>query len=362
MSDARNYVSPEQIAQARQVGTLDYLQRYEPGELTKTYSANGKTMHCKPGEYRTKTHDSLAIHGNWFYWWSRGFGGRSALDYLVKVKEMPFQDAVRTLTAEAPVLTGQPGEVPQTAPVQSAEPEQKEIRLPPESRDTSRVFAYLSKTRGIDREIITHCFEHRLLYQDANHHNAVFIGYEGRRPRFGSMRSTLSDSKWRMDLPGSDKRFSFCMDNPNSAQVVVCEAPIDAMSLATIAKEMGRDWQSVSYLSLSGTAPTALEHYLSTHPDTRSVTIALDNDEPGQRNAELLRSMVEQRFPQVECHVSLPPPDRGKDWNDVLQYRHQRRRARGNSLSERLSQARAAISEQQPMSPVSRPTYDRDAR
>ena len=29
MSDTRNYVSPEQIAQARQVGTLDYLQRYD---------------------------------------------------------------------------------------------------------------------------------------------------------------------------------------------------------------------------------------------------------------------------------------------------------------------------------------------
>ena len=214
MSDTRNYVSPEQIAQARQVGTLDYLQRYEPGELTKTYSANGKTMHCKPGEYRTKTHDSLAIHGNWFYWWSRGFGGRSALDYLVKVKELPFQEAVRTLTAEAPVLTGQTVENPQSTPVQNEEPEQKELRLPPESRDTNRVFAYLSKTRGIDREIITHCLQHRLLYEDAEHHNAVFIGYEGRRPRFGSMRSTISDSKWRMDLPGSDKRFSFSMNNP----------------------------------------------------------------------------------------------------------------------------------------------------
>ena len=362
MSDARNYVSPEQIAQARQVGTLDYLQRYEPGELTKTYSANGKTMHCKPGEYRTKTHDSLAIHGNWFYWWSRGFGGRSALDYLVKVKELPFQEAVRTLTAEAPVHSVQPDAVPQTAPERQEAPEQKELRLPPESRDTNRVFAYLSKTRGIDREIITHCLQNRLLYQDANHHNAVFIGYEGRRPRFGSMRSTLSDSKWRMDLPGSDKRFSFCMGQLGTTEVVVCEAPIDAMSLATIAKEMGRNWQSVSYLSLSGTAPTALEHYLSTHPDTRRVTIALDNDEPGQRNAELLRSMVKQSFPQVDCHVSLPPPDRGKDWNDVLQYRHQRQRAKGHSLSERLSQARAAISEQQPMSPVSRPAHDRDAR
>ena len=357
-----NYVSPEQIARARQVGTLDYLQRYEPNELTKDYVANGKPMHCKAGEYRTKTHDSLAVHGTWFYWWSRGFGGRSALDYLVKVKELPFQDAVRTLSGDAPALV-QTSTVAQSAPqISQEQSEQKTLRLPPESKDRCRVVAYLSKTRGIDREVIAHCLRKRILYEDANHHNAVFLGYEGKIPLFGSMRSTLSDSRWKMDLPGSDKRFSFCIDKPGTTQVVVCEAPIDAMSLATIAKEMGRDWQSVSYLSLSGTAPTALEHYLSTHPDTQSVTIALDNDEPGQRNAELLRSMVEQRFPQVECHVSLPPPDRGKDWNEVLLNRHQRHRANSYSLNERLSQARKAISEQKPMSPVSRPTHDRDAR
>jgi hypothetical protein len=189
----RNYVTPEQIARARQVGTLEYIQRHEPDELTKVYIANGRTMHCRAGEYRTKTHDSLAIHGTWFYWWSRGFGGKSALDYLVKVKGQPFQDAVRALTEDSPVQIPPPVSMPTPQA-----PEQKELRLPPESRDTSRVFAYLAKSRGIDREIITHCLQHRLLYEDAEHHNAVFIGYEGRRPRFGSMRSTISDSKWRM--------------------------------------------------------------------------------------------------------------------------------------------------------------------
>lgn len=356
-STERNYVTPEQIARARQMGTLEYIQRHEPDELTRVYIANGRTMHCRAGEYRTKTHDSLAIHGTWFYWWSRGFGGKSALDYLVKVKGQPFQDAVRALTEDSPVQIPPPVSMP-TPTV----PEQKELRLPPESRDTSRVLAYLAKSRGIDREIITHCLQHRLLYEDAEHHNAVFIGYEGRRPRFGSMRSTISDSKWRMDLPGSDKRFSFCMDQPETTQVVVCEAPVDAMSLATIAKEMGRDWKSVSYLSLSGTAPTALKHYLDTHPETLQVTIALDNDEPGQRNAEHLRSLVEQNWPHVQCHVSLPPPDRGKDWNDVLLHRHQRLRANKNSLSEKLSQARMAISEHPLQSPVRRSAPDRDAR
>ncbi len=37
--------------------------------------------------YCTKEHDSLKISNGKWYWWSRGFGGVSALDYLIKVKQ-----------------------------------------------------------------------------------------------------------------------------------------------------------------------------------------------------------------------------------------------------------------------------------
>lgn len=56
-------------------------------------------------EYCTRTHDSLKIsNGKWF-WWSRGIGGVSALDYLVKVRGLDFVTAVETIlgkTVERP--------------------------------------------------------------------------------------------------------------------------------------------------------------------------------------------------------------------------------------------------------------------
>lgn len=49
--------------------------------------------------YQLRDHDSLKItapDGKWF-WFSRGFGGHTALDYLIKVRDIPFGEAVSTL-------------------------------------------------------------------------------------------------------------------------------------------------------------------------------------------------------------------------------------------------------------------------
>lgn len=67
------YVSKEQLAAAREMDLLTYLQRYEPEEL----------VHISGGTYATRTHDSLKISNGKWCWWSRGVGGANALDYLV---------------------------------------------------------------------------------------------------------------------------------------------------------------------------------------------------------------------------------------------------------------------------------------
>ena len=79
MRTNRPYVQldPAVIEQARQMDLLSYLQRYEPNNLKRV-----------TGEvYCTREHDSLKISNGKWYWWSRGFGGVSALDYLIIVTE-----------------------------------------------------------------------------------------------------------------------------------------------------------------------------------------------------------------------------------------------------------------------------------
>lgn len=52
-------------------------------------------------------HDSLKISNGKWMWWSRGFGGASALDYLIKVRGDPFTKAMEKILgqeAETPSL------------------------------------------------------------------------------------------------------------------------------------------------------------------------------------------------------------------------------------------------------------------
>ena len=84
-------VSKEEIASAREMDLLTYLRAFEPDELVRF---SGDT-------YCTRTHDSLKISNGKWYWFSQNIGGRSALDYLIKVKEMSFLDAVKVLNRQA---------------------------------------------------------------------------------------------------------------------------------------------------------------------------------------------------------------------------------------------------------------------
>ena len=97
------YYDKEQIARAREMDLLTYLQRYEPDEL----------IHDGGGSYRTHTHDSLKISNGLWCWWSHGIGGRTALDYLTQVRGLDFTEAVGR------ILRGRPNFFPGTVTLPS---------------------------------------------------------------------------------------------------------------------------------------------------------------------------------------------------------------------------------------------------
>lgn len=87
--------SESDVSRAREMDLLTYLKFYEPNEL--------KRLSRKV--YSTRTHDSLKISNGRWMWWSRGIGGRSALDYLIKVKGMKFSDAVGLILGTQTVIS-----------------------------------------------------------------------------------------------------------------------------------------------------------------------------------------------------------------------------------------------------------------
>ena len=83
------FVSPDELRQARQCDLLTYLQAAQPQELVE----------LRNGVYCLRSHDSLKISNGKWYWWSRGIGGRSALDYLIEVEGIPLVEAVQRINA-----------------------------------------------------------------------------------------------------------------------------------------------------------------------------------------------------------------------------------------------------------------------
>ena len=81
------YIAAEDVAKAKEMDLLTYLRNYEPQEL----------VHVSGNTYCTREHDSLRISNGKWCWFSRGIGGRSALDYLIKVKGIPFTQAAEII-------------------------------------------------------------------------------------------------------------------------------------------------------------------------------------------------------------------------------------------------------------------------
>ena len=134
-----SYISPEIIEKVKQIDLKSYLETFEPQELVRV----------SPGEYSTRTHDSLKIsHGKWM-WWSRGIGGRNAVDYLMKVKEMTFYEAVKyicELTHTLPTRKAAP------IPPQNKAPPEKYLQIPEKASNNDKLIEYL-QSRGISKTV-----------------------------------------------------------------------------------------------------------------------------------------------------------------------------------------------------------------
>ena len=303
------FIPPEKLARAREMDLLTYLRCCEPDEL----------VHVGGGAYTTKSHDSLKISNGRWYWWSRGIGGTSALDYLTTVQKLSLPDAVQRVLSVA-------GTLPAETPRRKARPT-KPFLLPPRHADNRRVFSYL-RGRDIDPEIINHCIKHGLLYESAQHHNCVFVGFAGDRPAYAMQRGTLQDKRFVGEVVGSDKRYSFAvpMTPGDSPTLCVFESAIDVLSYLTLLKQRGRDWRKANTLSLGGVGkedwqlPPALSRYLKAAPHITRIVLCLDNDAPGRMAAALLRELLRG------YEVIDKPPARGKDYNELLLYRRDAQR------------------------------------
>lgn len=250
-------------------------------------------------------HDSITVHGSTWFDHKNQVGG-GAIKFMQEFYDLDFQTAVQELLGQrVSPLSHSPPKV-------SAKEEKKEFRLPEPNSNMHRVYAYLIKQRFIAPEVITHFAKQHTLYEDKEHHNAVFVGVdENGVPRQAHKRSTSTfGNSFRQTIEGSDTRYSFAHFG-ESGKLFVFEAPIDMMSFLTLCS---KDWQKHSYIAMNGVYENAVLTALKNHPNLTEIVLCVDNDEGGIEAVDRLRDILaEKGYTDVKRLAS-----EYKDWNEVL--------------------------------------------
>ena len=292
--------------------TQEQIDRANRADIADFLRTQGETLERAGNEYRWKRHDSLTVRENKWYRHSQSKGG-GPIDFVMEFYGRSFTEAVQLLT----------GELGEGKPEQTAPPPLSDFRLPPRSPDPGQVKRYLTEARRIDEDVTGFFLSTGDIYEEAAHHNAVFVGRdESGIPRYAHQRGTTGN--FRLDVKGSDKAFNFCYRGEGE-RLFVFEAPIDLLSFLCLFK---KDWQKQSYLALGGVGEKALLRFLSDRPNIKTVYLCLDSDQAGSDACSRLAELMPEG---LTVHRLVPL---FKDWNEVLQRRAEI--ADGKYLSEAI--------------------------
>lgn len=275
--------------------TQEQIDRANQVNLEQFLRSQGEKLIKSGHEYRWERYDSLTVKGNKWFRHSQNKGGYP-VDFVMEFFDKTFPEAVQMLIGEEAVAEC------------VVEPALKaEFQLPPHSKSNVRMMKYLTEERKLPQELIERFVADGLIYEDAKHHNVVFVGTDANGiPRYAHCRGT--SDKFRMDVAGSDKSYGFCYRGKGT-ELYVFEAPIDLLSHIAL---YPAGWEDHSYLSLGGVSPKALEHFLSERKDIESIFVATDNDEAGNNAAEKLAELIPR---EISVYRFLP---NAKDWNEEL--------------------------------------------
>lgn len=314
----------EQIDKANQTNLEEFLQ--QKGErLRKTGSESVLIYKDSTGE-----HDSISVRRNRWYDHKNMRGGYP-LKFMQEFYGMNFRTAMKELLhGEEPGL-GRKKNTEQEKPKVNEETEvngntakceddtkKSEFKLPEKDGNMKRVFAYLLKTRFLDKDVVRSFVEQEILYQEKKHGNVVFVGTDKDGvPKSACKKTTAEQTKgFRMTVAGSDCRYGFCWRG-DSNKLYVFEAAIDLMSFITL---KNYDWKTDSFLALDGLSSKPLLQFLEDQKNIFEIFLCLDYDAAGIEACDKLKDiLIEKGYDGEKIKREYPLY---KDWNEQLKAEH----------------------------------------
>ena len=326
----------EQITQANNTNLEEYL------------TARGEKLQRAGREFRyiyrdaAGEHESVSVRGNRWYDHKNQVGGYP-IQFLQEFFGLTFREAMRELLRGEPEQKGTRSAAIDTVP-DSAEKEpnekykrerydtefgnagqfesdgQKEkdnqrvnkpLSLPEKSDNMKRLFAYLTKTRFLSRDVVKAFVDNKLLYQEVRYNNIVFVGTDtDGNAKCAGVKSTVGS--FRQTLSGSDCSYGFCWRGTGK-QLFVFEAAVDLMSFITLYPE---NWQEQNYIALDGLSAKPLLRFLDERQGLSEVYLCTDNDPAGIEAHGRLREQIAEHGYTDKAVFCWPPSH--KDWNEQL--------------------------------------------
>lgn len=293
---------------------LDYIKRGV--SILRVAEDMGFTPQQIGGYYTLKEHDSVRIYPdtNSFHRFSADVGG-STIDFVMHFGGMNQKQAIQSLKDK--YVGDRFDSLPQATPQKTSPPEiEKKFELPEKTEGKySRAFAYLTKTRCLDEDIVQQCMKSGLIYEDKKH-NVVFVGNDTEgKPVYATRHTTLTDSNYKRDVAGSKQDVGFMVDN-KAERLYVTEAPIDALSIMCLRKHQGYDIKAANYMATCGTGKDAALYFrLKSNPNIKEVILANDNDDGGQKANQKIFKTLHNDFPGIKVSYIKP---KEKDINEHL--------------------------------------------
>lgn len=193
----------------------------------------------------------------------------------------------------------------------------------------SRVGDYLTRTRGLDVELVNRLALEGRVYADARG-NAVFAALQpdgrvggaevrgtGTKPFHGLSSGSSRDVCFEVETRPGDT---------SPRKLVLVESAIDAISYAQI-----HEAENLTVASTAGARPTLPQSLAERVEQFSEIVVAFDADAPGQSMATKLMAALRATGRKLSTAV----PFFGKDWNDSL--RHAQDLARQKAAAPRVA-------------------------
>ncbi|UTP75663.1 toprim domain-containing protein (plasmid) [Staphylococcus epidermidis] len=302
----------------------DKIKIAEEKSILEVASFAGQSFERTGSFYKGVEHDSLMIKpkDNAFFWNSRrgekNWSGSPIQfiqnpDLAGELYREDFKDAVELLNSDD-FGNSDNIKIEKTTPDFKYDENNYVKRI-----DGFKSYNYLVEERKINTQLVDDLQDQNLIKQD-HHNNVAFLWKDAEDNVVGQdLRGTSEKPFKKIETNHGNFGFNFTPSKTEPDNLLIFEAPIDAMSYASLHPE-----EKNAYASMSGLKEKNVYHQVhhfvkkyEKEPD--NIYLCVDNDEPGKEFVSRMTQDVKFQFKSQKDVVFQPNlPNKGKDWNDYL--------------------------------------------